>query len=73
VGCLSKANPENLVSKDLEFHNSPQENNCVSYFESRNAMHWFKNTNTDGVNSQKYIFLCIPLSGCIFFIIGQNP
>ena len=40
MGCLSEANPENLVSKDLEFHNSPQENNCVSYFESKNAMHW---------------------------------
>jgi len=31
VGCLSKANPENLVpTTDLELHHSPQENNCIT-------------------------------------------
>jgi len=30
-GCLSKANPENLVpTTDLELHHSPQENNCIT-------------------------------------------
>jgi len=74
-GCLSKANPENLVpTTDLELHHSPQENNCITNILTLQMLCTGKIQHMKPI-FKKYIFGLSKRSSTppSIFFTGQNP